>query len=221
MYWDKIRFSTSSSLGISMLVALCVLMCTFLVIRTTTRSSDDAAELQQLKGYVAELQNTVEELQSELQHSEAMILSVLTTSLTNRSHFKASNDTGYDLHISSTRLRRRSNGDTGEAAFSVLLKHILNSMKHYCQPSEKFCFTGPKGEVGYPGLPGLQGPAGERGMVGEKGTKGTAGKAGPPGIGVKGDKGEPGIPGKDGKNGTRGPKGLKGAAPCFPSMLML
>ena len=208
MYWDQKRLPTWS------LVVLCVL--TWTKTTTTTQATDNVPELQPLKDAVAELQNTVAELQSEvrqLKQPESMISSVLTASLTNHS----------DIGEWHGRLRRQaqSKGDPGNAAFSVLLKHILNTMKQYCKPREKFCFTGPKGEVGDPGLPGLTGPAGEKGIVGEKGVKGTAGKPGPPG-----DKGQPGIVGRDGKNGTSGPRGPKGeqgeARPhCSPGMLLL
>ena len=226
MYSDQERPPTSSSVVVPLFVVLCVLTCTFLVIWTTARSTEDAAELQRLKYAQVELnrlQNTVAELQSELKQlkqPELMISSVLTASLANHSDFS-------DLHGYPGRLRRQSNGgdtSTGEGAFSVLLKHILNSMKRYCQPREKFCFTGPKGNVGHPGLPGpgLPGPAGEKGTVGEKGMEGTTGKLGPPGVGIRGDKGDRG---RDGRNGTRGPKGLKGEKgenrrnPCLPGIL--
>jgi hypothetical protein len=216
MYSDQTGFSEKKTLGIptsSLVLPFIVLTCTFLVIWTITGSNNNNKNaVTELQKTVADLQKTVTDLQSQVKQLKEpeLIISVLTAGLKNDSNWHS---------------RQRRQSDPANTAFSVLLEHILNSMKQHCTPTEKFCFAGPKGEAGQqglpglPGFPGLKGTAGDKGSVGEKGEKGVVGKPGP-----AGNKGEPGIAGKDGRNGAAGPRGLKGekgeSNSCFLGILL-
>ena len=132
--------------------------------------------------------------------------------------------------------RVKRNSETESVAES-LTRVLMTALKTLCQPGEKYCLPGPKGNKGeegalgrqgYPGYAGAQGQKGERGekgearegqgqpgqpgKPGEKGSKGDRGSKGSPGNQtiVKGSKGEPGLVGLPGIQGDNGPQGEPG-----------